>query len=91
MISWVSVAVTMLASPASPGVAHSVSAEVLSPSLVVASKPEPAAEARVKSWVTRLAVIGPGRASSEAPSTVLLFVAVAPVGGTVGLRAIGTF
>ena len=42
------------------------------------------------SWLCSLAVVRPDLGTGQATSTVLPFVVMAPVGGAVGLRAIGS-
>jgi len=90
MFSWFGAAVTMLASPPQASVAGELPSDVLSPALVRARR-EPTAEAQMWSWLSSLAVARPGLGTNQAPSTVLLFVVMAPVGGAVGVRAIGSF
>ena len=91
MLSWVGVAVTVLGSPADVRITQGVSEHVLSPALVVATEPARTPEVRLRGWLSSLAVVRPPDDASRAPSSMVLFVAVAPVGGAVGVRAIGTF
>ena len=90
MLTWVGVAVTVLASPAEPGAMYALSRDVLSPTLV-RHAPERTANERLEGWLSNLAVVrrSRGRADSDA---MMLFVAVAPVSRyTMGLQAIGSF
>jgi len=87
MLSWVSVAVTVLASPAG---SSSLSSDVLSPSLV-RHVPERSAAARLEDWFAQLAIVRPGPGGPGTGSMVL-FIAVAPVSRhSMGLQAIGSF
>ena len=90
MLPWVGLAITMLASPVDGGGTRRVSERVLSSALEVSSQPERTTDGRLERWVSSLAVVRPG-SSATASSSILLFVAIAPVGGAVGLRAVGTF
>jgi hypothetical protein len=90
MSSWLGAAVTMLASPPQASVAGELPSDVLSPALVKAGR-EPTTEAQMWSWLCSLAAVRPDLGTSQAPSAVLLFVVIAPVGGAVGVRAIGSF
>ena len=88
MLAWVGVAVTVLASPAETGVAQALSPEVLSPALVTHA-PERTASAVLEGWLTNLAVVRPAQGGS---GSMLLFMAVAPVGRhSMGLQVIGSF
>ena len=88
MLSWVGLAVTLLASPAEAAVTQPMSPDVLSRTLV-SHAPERTAAARLAGWLTNLAVVRPYGAG---PGSMLLFVAVAPVGRhSVGLQAVGSF
>lgn len=91
MLPWVGLAVTVLASPVERGVAQPLSSEVLSPALVRPA-PESSPAAILEGWLTQLAVVRP-RPRGAAESSILLFVAVAPVGrgSSVGLQAVGSF
>ena len=90
MLPWVGVAVTVLASPAELGVSQSLSADVLSPSLV-RHVPESSTSARLEAWLAQLAVLRPGQGGTLAASP-MLFLAVTPVGRHgMGLQAIGSF
>ena len=90
MLPWVGLAVTMLATPVERGVAHPLSSDVLSPSLV-REAPETSPVARLEGWLSQLAVVRPGPRAAGGTS-MLLFVAVAPVGhGSVGVQAVGSF
>ena len=90
MLSWVGMTMTMLVSPAQTQVARPVLEDVLSPARVVAGRPEQTTEARLGSWVSTLAVVRRG-GTTEALSTLQLFVAVAPLGRAAGLWVIGSF
>lgn len=90
MLSWVGVTMAMLVTPAETSLARPVSAGVLSPTLVVAARPEPTTEARLGSWVSNLAVVRRG-GMTDAPSSLQLFVAVAPLGRAAGVWVIGSF
>jgi hypothetical protein len=88
MLAWVGVAVTMFASPAETGVAQALSPHVLSQGLV-GQVPERTAAARLEGWLTNLALVRPG---PDRASSMLLFVAVAPVSRHgVGVQAVGSF
>jgi len=90
MLSWVGVAVTLLASPAGRGVAPPVSSDVLSRSLV-RDAPECTATERLEGWLANFAVVRK-RPGTQGPSSPMLFVAVTPVGRHgMGLQAIGSF
>lgn len=90
MLSWVGVAVTMLASPAEGGVTQALSQDVLSPQLV-SPAPQRTAAALLEGWLTNLAVVRPAHGGA-ASSSMLLFMAVAPVGRhSVGLQVVGSF
>ena len=90
MLAWVGVAVTVLASPAERGVTHSLSSDVLSPGLVSHAS-ERTTEERLEGWFSTLAVVQRASGSSGTGS-MLLFVAVAPVGRhSMGVQAIGSF
>jgi hypothetical protein len=90
MLAWVGVTMTMLVSPTEVPVARPVAPQVLSSTLVVASRPERTAEARLGTWVSTLAVVRKGE-PTHAPSSLQLFVAVAPLGRAAGLWVIGSF
>lgn len=90
MLAWVGVAVTVLASPAERGVPHALSQNVLAPALVRDAH-EPTTAERLDGWLSTLAVVrkAPGNVATE---SMVLFVAVAPVGRhSMGLQAIGSF
>ncbi|HET6984627.1 MAG TPA: hypothetical protein VFI53_20955 [Myxococcaceae bacterium] len=90
MLTWVGVAVTVLASPAEPGATYAMSRDVLSPTLV-RHAPERTANEFLEGLLSNLAVVrrSPGRAGTDA---MMLFVAVAPVSRySMGLHAIGSF
>ena len=90
MLAWVGIAVMVLASPAGRGRTQPLSSDVLSPSLV-REAPETSPVARLEGWLSQLAVVRPGRRGAGG-SSMLLFVAVAPVGrGSVGVQAVGSF
>ena len=90
MLSWVGIAVTVLASPAELGASRSLSSDVLSPSLVQ-HVPESSTSARLEAWLAQLAVVRPAKGGSALTSP-MLFVAVTPVGRHgMGLQAIGSF
>ena len=90
MLAWIGVAVTVLASPAEMGVTQALSPEVLSPGLV-RHAPERTAAAVLEGWLTNLAVVRPAHGGVET-SSMLLFVAMAPVGRHgMGLQIIGSF
>lgn len=91
MLPWVGAAMAMLLSPSEPRVTQPVSPDVLAATLVVTGRPERTTEARIGRWVSTLALVRPARGTSEAPSTMLVFVAVAPLGRTAGLWVIGSF
>ena len=89
MLTWVGVAVTVLASPAEIGVTQALSAAVLSPTLV-RHAPERSSMAILEGWLTNLAVVRPAHGAFGSSS--MLFMAVAPVGRhSMGLQVIGTF
>jgi len=91
---WMSLAVTLLASPGVPLDARNLSADALSPTLVRPSRtgPELTAEAQLRSLLLNLAVVRPSGAPDHQPSTVLVFVVVVPDHkGGVGLRLVGSF
>jgi hypothetical protein len=90
MLTWVGVAVTVLASPAERGATYALSRDVLSPTLV-RHAPERTANERLEGLLSNLAVVrrSSGRAGADA---MMLFVAVAPVSRySMGLQAIGSF
>ena len=90
MLAWVGVAVTVLASPAGRGVTHVLPGDVLSPALVRDAR-EPTTAERLDGWLSTLAVVRRGSASSGSGSMVV-FVAVGPVGRhSMGFQAIGSF
>ena len=91
MLPWVGAALTMLLSPSGTPVARPVSPDVLSPTLVVAGGPERVAQARLGDWVSSLAVVRRARRAPDAASTMVVFVAVAPLGRAAGLWVIGSF
>ena len=92
MPPWVGVVIGMLASPSEARITRAVPDHVLSPALVVSAAPGQTTEARLKGWVSGLAVLRPGGGGSSEPfSGPVLFVAVAPVRGTVGVWAVGSF
>jgi hypothetical protein len=87
MLTWVGVAVTVLASPAQPGATYALSRDVLSPTLV-RHAPERTANERLEGLLSNLAVVR----RSSGTDAMMLFVAVAPVSRySMGLRAIGSF
>jgi hypothetical protein len=89
MLSWVGVAVTVLASPPDMGRTEAMSEAVLSPSLV-RHVPERSAAAHLADWLGNLALVRPGQAGEV--SGIRIFVAVAPVSRhSVGLQALGSF
>jgi hypothetical protein len=90
MLTWVGVAVTLLASPTGDGVAPPMSSDVLSRSLV-RDAPECTTTERLEGWLANFAVVRkrPGIAGTSSP---MLFVAFTPVGRHgLGLQAIGSF
>jgi hypothetical protein len=90
MLAWVGVAVTMLASPAERGRTQPMSSDVLLPSLV-RQAPDRTSEERLEGWLSNLAVVR-RRPGGTGTSSMMLFVAVAPVGRhSMGLHAIGSF
>jgi hypothetical protein len=89
MLSWVGVAVTVLASPAGMGGTQAMSEAVLSPSLV-RHVPERSAAAHLEDWLGNLALVRPEQVGGV--SGLRIFVAVAPVSRhSVGLQALGSF
>jgi hypothetical protein len=91
MLPWVGAALTMVLSPPGGPVARPVSPDVLSPTLVVARRPERAPQARLEDLISGLAVVRRGRGTPDAPSPLVLFVAVAPLGRAAGVWVIGSF
>jgi hypothetical protein len=90
MLAWVAITVTVLASPAETGIAQALSPEVLSPTLV-RHAPERSSMAILEGWLTNLAVVRPPH-GGLGTSSMLLFMAVAPVGRhSMGLQIVGTF
>ncbi len=67
-----------------------MSPDVLSRTLV-AQRPKRTVEAQLEGWLANLAVVRPRGGDGGAPSAMLLFVAVVPVGRSVGIQAIGSF
>ena len=103
MLSWAGVAVTLLTSPTQASVSSEVPQEILSSDLAPVGRtesrpvgnrgaePGPATEVQAWSWLAQLAVLRPESRLRRAPSTVQMFIVVAPVGKAVGIRAIGSF
>ena len=91
MLPWVGAALTMVLSPPGGPVARPVSPDALSPTLVVAGGPERAPQARLEDLLSGLAVVRRARGTPDAPSTLVLFVAVAPLRSAAGLWVIGSF
>jgi hypothetical protein len=103
MVSWFAVAATVFASPPQAIVVRELSKEVLFQRLAITSRieslslgrqaaeAEPTADARLRSWLAQLAVVKPQPPVPRAQPTVQMFLTLAPVGGAVGLRAIGSF
>jgi hypothetical protein len=91
MLPWVGVVIGMLSSLSEARVTRPVPAQVLSPALVVSAPQEQTTEARLKGWVSGLALLRPGGGGTSEAFSPVLFVAVAPVRGTVGVWAVGTF
>jgi len=90
MLTWVGVAVTVLASPAEGAFTQALSPEVLSPTLV-RHAPERTAAAVLEGWLTNLAVVRPAQGGAGTGS-MLLFMTVAPVGRHgMGLQTVGSF
>jgi len=90
MLTWVGVAVKVLASPAERGASDALSRDVLSPTLVRPA-PERSANAFLEGLLSNLAVVrrSPGHRGTDA---MMLFVAVAPVSRySTGLQVIGSF
>ena len=90
MLTWVGVAVTVLASPAEHGATTALSRDVLSPTLV-RHAPERTPNEFLEGLLSNLAVVrrSPGREGADA---MMLFVAVAPVSRySMGLQVIGSF
>jgi hypothetical protein len=103
MFSWFAMAATVLASPPQAIIARELPKEALSQLLITTSRTEspslghraaeaePTADARMRGWLEHLALVKPQPPVPRAPPTVQMFLTLAPVGGAVGLRAIGSF
>jgi hypothetical protein len=102
MFSWLAVA-TVLASPPQVILARELPKEALSQLLAVTSRTESlslgqraaevesTADARMGGWLAHLAVVKRQPPAPRAAPAVQMFLTLAPVGGAVGLRAIGSF
>lgn len=91
MLPWVGAALTVVLSPAGTSAARPVSPDVLSPTLVVSGGPGRLPQARLEDLLSGLAVVRRARGTPDAPSPLVVFVAVAPLGRAAGLWAIGSF
>ncbi len=86
MLTWLGLAAIVLASPDEWRVMQPLAENVLAPPFVARAH-EPTADARLRRWLTSLAVVRPATGGPGAT----LFVIVSPVGDAVGVRAIGMF
>jgi hypothetical protein len=103
MFSWLALAGTLFASPPQAIVIREHPKEALFQRLAMTRRPEsaspghrvaeaePTTNARIRGWLAHFAVVRPQPPVRRAAPTVQMFVTLGPVGGTVGLCAIGSF
>jgi hypothetical protein len=103
MFSWLALAGTLYVSPPQAIVVLEHPKEALFQRLAMTrrtespspghrvAEAEPMTNARIRGWLAHFAVVRPQSPVRRAPPTVQMFLTLAPVGGTVGFCAIGSF
>jgi hypothetical protein len=103
MFSWLALAGTLFVSPTQAIVVREHPNEAVFQRLAMTRRtvsPSPGhrvaeveamTNARIRGWLAHFAVVRPKSPVRPAPPTVQMFLTLAPVGGTVGLCALGSF